>query len=104
MLADVAERFLQHAKQRDPLRGGQLVERAVALERGREAGAPAQRRQFPLDRFGERLLEQRARLERMSEVAQVLVQLRELRLEVGEAADDRVSMLASDERHDLLAQ
>ena len=40
----------------------------------------------------------------MSQVAQVLVQLRELRLEVGEAADDRVSMLAADERHDLLAQ
>ena len=40
----------------------------------------------------------------MSQVAQVLVQLRQLRLEVAEAADDRVAMLASDERHDLLAE
>ena len=68
------------------------------------AGAPAQRRQLPLDRLRERQLQERARLERVREVAQVLVQLRQLRLEVGEAADDRVAMLASDQRDDLLAQ
>ena len=64
----------------------------------------AQRRQLARDRARQRQLQERARLERVGEIAQILVQLGELRLEVAEAADDRVAVLAAGDRQHLLAQ
>ncbi len=40
----------------------------------------------------------------MREVSQVLMELGQLRLEVGEAADDRLAVLAPDQHDHLVAQ
>ena len=65
---------------------------------------PAQRRELPFDGVRQRLLKERARFERVRQVAQVLMELGELRLEVGEPADDCFPVLARDEVDHLLAK
>ena len=49
-------------------------------------------------------MQERARLERVRQIAQILVQLRQLRLEVAEAPDDGIAVLAADQRDHLLAE
>ena len=52
----------------------------------------------------ERLLQERARLERVGEVAQVAVQVGELRLEIGEAGERALPMLGPEDGGDAVAQ
>ena len=80
------------------------VERAFERERRRDVRAPLEGRELTGDRVRQRLLEERAGLERVREIAQIAVQLAELRLEIGETAEDSLAALPVEQPLDLVAQ
>ena len=104
VLLDVAQGFLQDTQERDPLRRAEVSNVPSTTIEVVIARPAAQGRELPADCIRQCQLKQRARLERMRQVSQVLVELGDLRLEVGEAADDRIAVVVPDQHDHLVAQ
>src|SRR5262249_28663257 len=104
VLADVRERLLDRAEDRDALSGRERVGVAPDLELGVNAGALRERVDLPVQDLAQRSAEHALRLERMCDLAQLPIELDETRREVVETSVRLLAELLEDERIHLLLE
>ena len=104
VLADVGERFLDRAVDRDPLGRRDRLRIAADLEFRRDPGALGERIGLAVEDLAERARDDAPRLERARELAQVAVELRHAGEHVVEAPCGALAVALEDEGVDLVAQ
>ena len=104
MLADVRERLLDRAEDRDPLGRGERLGVAADLELRVDPGALRERVDLAVEDLAERSGDDAPRLERARELSQLAVELGDAREHVVEAARSALAVALQDERVDLVAQ
>ena len=91
-------------QERDPLGGGECLEGSLPHDGGGDTRSPFESRELSFDRLRQRLLKERARFERVRQVAEILMELGELSFEVVEAAEHRLLVHAPDQADHLFAK
>ncbi len=104
VLAHVRQRFLDRAEDGDALRRRQRVRIAADLELGGDSRALGEVVDLAVEDLAERAADDALRLERVSDLAQLPVELDETAREVVEAAVRLVAVVVEDEGVDLLLQ